>query len=145
MLDELWRENRGSVKRLYQTSMPSFSPLLTLWQVPGWVCLGSHGWVARVAGRGNLVYSTTNDPQNGQQMIDNGDHLWSGDHLQSRIICSTVLCLQSSCTCRCCLVSMGNKWGSHTSIHPDISCCTINAVAKMKTRILEGICVTYNG
>ena len=31
-------------------------------------------------GNGNLrpVYSIANDPQNGLQMIDNGDHLWLG-------------------------------------------------------------------
>lgn len=45
--------------------------------------MGSHGWVARVACQGSgFQYCKINDPENGLQMIDNGDHLWSGDHLQ---------------------------------------------------------------
>lgn len=96
---------------LCQTSMPSFSPLLTLWQVPERVCMGSHGWVARVACCGSgFQYckwspkGTTNDRQWGSSVvwasyavgyhlqygdlhlhlgiICSQDHFWSGDHLQ---------------------------------------------------------------
>ena len=124
---------------LCQTSLPSFSPLLTLWQIPGWVCLGSHGWVSRVACRGSGFQYCKWSPK-----WTANDRQW-GSFVVLGIIRTTDSFLQSSCTCRCCLVLVGNKWGTHTSIHPDISCCTINAVAKMETRILDAIYFTYNG